>query len=44
MAALILLKNNGLKNTGNDNQLERTIFSPSMQQYPALLELREARS
>ena len=32
MAALILMKNNGLENTENDNQLERTIFSPSMQQ------------
>ena len=32
MAALILLKNDGLENTENDNQLERTTFSPSMQQ------------
>lgn len=32
MAALILMKNNGLENSENDNQLERTIFSSSMQQ------------
>ena len=32
MVAPILMKNNGLENTENDNQLERTIFSSSMQQ------------